>query len=161
MSNVNPQGKNQGKTQGKNQIAAIDGWMTIDGEARLVGGRGAESGSYFFPKNMAFSRNPAAPSEEISEVQLSPRGRVWSWTTNHYKPPAPYMPADPFVPYTVLAVELDEERLVVLGRLAPDCDPATLTSGVEVEVERGVLYEDEANQYMVWQWRPVATEVAR
>jgi len=94
-------------------------------------------------------------------VQLSARGRVWSWTTNHYQPPAPYMPADPFVPYTVLAVELDEERMVVLGRLAPDCDPATLTSGVEVEVERGVLYEDDENQYMVWQWRPVATEVAR
>lgn len=71
------------------------------------------------------------------------------------------MPADPFVPYTVLAVELDEERMVVLGRLAPDCDPATLTSGAEVEVERGVLYEDDENQYMVWQWRPVATEAAR
>lgn len=161
MSNPDLQPKTDSKTDSKTEVAAIEGWMTTDGDARLVGGRGAETGSYFFPKNVAFSRNPSAPSEEITEVHLSARGRVWSWTTNHYQPPAPYMPADPFVPYTVVAVELNEERMVVLGRLAPDCDPSTLTSGAEVEVERGVLYEDDDNQYMVWQWRPVATEVAR
>ena len=54
-----------------------------------------------------------------------------------------------------LAVELAEERMVVLGRLAPDCDPAALRAGLEVTIELGVLYEDDEHEYVVWQWRPV------
>ena len=55
----------------------------------------------------------------------------------------------------VLAVELEEERMVVLGRLAPDFDPSGLRSGAEVAIELGVLYEDDEHEYVVWQWRPV------
>ena len=86
------------------QVPAVDGWFTTGDEPALLASRGKETGSYFFPKNLAFSRNPAAPTEELEEVELSRRGRVWSWATNHYQPPAPYVAADPFVPYTVLAV---------------------------------------------------------
>ena len=43
----------------------------------------------------------------------------------------------------------------VLGRLAPDCDPAALRAGLEVTIELGVLYEDDEHEYVVWQWRPV------
>ena len=141
----------------KVQLPAVEGWFTMDpGEPRLLGSRGVETGSYYFPKNLAFSRNPAAPAEELEEVTLSRRGRVWSWTTNHYKPPEPYVAADPFVPYTVLAVELPEEQMVVLGPLAPSCDPAVLAVGTEVELVLGSLYEDEEHEYMVWQWKPVS-----
>ena len=89
----------------KTRVAAVDGWFTMGDEPALLGSRGAETGSYFFPKNLAFSRNPIAPTEDLTEVELSRRGKVWSWATNHYQPPAPYMSADPFVPYTVVAVD--------------------------------------------------------
>ena len=141
----------------KPQVPAVDGWFTLGDEPALLASRGAETGSYFFPKNLAFSRNPAAPTEELNEVELSRRGRVWSWTTNHYQPPAPYMAADPFVPYTVVAVELIEEQMVVLGSLTPDCDPATLAVGTDVELTLGTLYEDDENEYMIWQWKPVTS----
>ena len=48
---------------------------------------------------------------EFKEVALSNRGKLWSYTTNHYKPPEPYISPDPFEPYTVAAVELNEERI--------------------------------------------------
>ena len=140
----------------KTRVAAVDGWFTLGDEPALLASRGTETGSYFFPKNLAFSRNPAAPAEDLSEVQLSRRGRVWSWTTNHYQPPAPYVAADPFVPYTVVAVELVDEQMVVLGPLVPEADPATLTVGTEVELTLGTLYEDDEHEYVVWQWKPVA-----
>ena len=124
-------------------------------EPALLGSRGTETGSYFFPKNLAFSRNPIAPTEDLTEVELSRRGKVWSWATNHYQPPAPYMSPDPFVPYTVVAVELIEEQMVVLGPLAPDADPSTLSVGAEVEVTLGTLYEDDDHEYVIWQWKPV------
>jgi uncharacterized OB-fold protein len=138
----------------KTKVPAADGWYTMDPDApTLLGRRGTETGSYFFPPTLAFSRNPAAPAEELEAVALSTRGRLWSWTTNHYKPPEPYVSPDPFVPYTVVAVELVEEQMVVLGPLAPGSDPATLAVGQEVELTLTTLYEDNDNEYVVWAWR--------
>ena len=141
----------------KTRVAAVEGWFTLGDDPALLASRGAETGSYFFPKNLAFSRNPAAPAEELTEVELSRRGRVWSWTTNHYQPPAPYVAADPFVPYTVVAVELVEERMVVLGPLVPSADPSMLTVGAEVELTLGTLFEDDDTEYVIWQWKPVTS----
>jgi uncharacterized OB-fold protein len=144
---------------GKTRVAAVEGWFTgvDDGrEPALLGARGTTSGSYFFPTTVAVSGNPHAPGEEREEVPLSRRGRVWSWTTNHYAPPEPYVAPDPFVPYTVVAVELEREQMVVLGALADGVDPATLEIGCEVELELGTLYEDDEHEYAVWKWRPVA-----
>ncbi|MGZ4711662.1 MAG: Zn-ribbon domain-containing OB-fold protein [Acidimicrobiia bacterium] len=138
----------------KTQVPAVDGWFTMDDAPALLASRGTETGSYFFPKDLAFSRNPAAPTEALEEVELARRGRVWSWTTNHYQPPAPYVAPDPFVPYTVLAVELVDEQMIVLGPLVPDADPADLAVGTEVELTLGTLYSDDEHDYVVWQWRP-------
>jgi uncharacterized protein len=141
----------------KTRVPAADGWFTMDEhEPHLVGARGAESGSYFFPKALAVSANPAAPFETREDVPLSRRGRVWSYTTNHYKPPAPYVSPDPFVPYTVVAVELEAEQMVVLGPLATGADPSRLRVGMEVELVLGPLYEDDDHEYVIWQWAPIA-----
>jgi len=141
----------------RSRVPAVEGWFTMDEAApALVGARGVESGSYFFPKALAVSANPTAPFEAREEVALSRRGRVWSYTTNHYQPPAPYVSPDPFVPYTVLAVELEEERMVVLGPLATGADPEQLRVGMEVELVLGPLYADDEHEYVIWQWAPVA-----
>jgi uncharacterized OB-fold protein len=140
----------------KTRVPAVEGWFTMDdSEPRLIGGRGTTSGSYFFPRALASSRNPAAPMEDVEEVRLSRRGRVWSFTTNHYPPPAPYVAPEPFEPYTIVAVELPEEQMVVLGQLAEGTDPSSLRVGGEVELVLGTLYEDDEHEYVVWKWRPV------
>jgi uncharacterized OB-fold protein len=139
---------------GKTRVPASEGWFTTGDEPALVGSRGKETGSYFFPRSLAFSRNPAAPAEELEEVELGRRGRVWSFTTNHYPPPEPYVAPDPFVPYTIVAVELPEEQMVVLGPLATDVEPTALAVGTEVELTLATLYEDDDHEYVVWSWRP-------
>ncbi len=140
----------------RTRVPAVEGWFTMDEqEPHLVGARGKESGSYFFPKALAVSANPAAPFEERDEVQLSRRGRVWSYTTNHYEPPSPYVAPDPFVPYTVVAVELETEQMVVLGPLATGADPEALRVGMEVELVLGPLYADDEHEYVIWQWAPI------
>jgi uncharacterized protein len=140
----------------RTRVPAVEGWFTMDEqEPHLVGARGIESGSYFFPKALAVSANPAAPFEERDDVLLSRRGRVWSYTTNYYEPPAPYVSPDPFVPYTVVAVELEAEQMVVLGPLATGADASALRIGMEVELVLGPLYADDEHEYVVWQWAPV------
>jgi hypothetical protein len=140
----------------KPRVPAVEGWFTVADEPELLASRGATTGSVFFPKQLACSRNPAAPDEQLEEATLGRRGRVWSWTTNHYQPPEPYVSPDPFVPYTVVAVELPEEQMVVLGQLADGDDPSSLQVGTEVELVLGTLYEDDDAEHLVWKWKVVA-----
>ena len=139
------------------QVPAIDGWFTLDPDApALLGTRCVACGSYFFPKETTFCRNPACTSRDFEEVELSRRGTVWSFTDNRYQPPAPYVSADPFEPYTIAAVELAREQLVVLGQLVPGVDPSQLRAGLEVELVLDTLYRDDEHEYLVWKWKPVA-----
>ena len=140
----------------KKRVPAIEGWFTLDDAPQLIGLRDAESGTCFFPKDVAVSRAPGYDHVELEEVRLSRTGKLWSYTTNHYQPPEPYMAPDPFEPYTVAAVELTDERMVVMGQLADGVDPGSLEVGMEMELVLGTLYEDDENDYVVWKWQPVA-----
>ena len=140
----------------KPQVPAIEGWFTTDtAQPHLLGSRCKRCKSYFFPKEALFCRNPGCTGNEFEEVPLSRTGKLWSFTTNHYAPPAPYMSPDPFVPYTVAAVELAEEQMVVLGQLAAGVDPKSLKVGMNVELVVDTLYEDAASEYLVWKWKPI------
>ena len=140
----------------KTQVPAIEGWFTTDTpQPHLLGSRCTRCKSYFFPKEALFCRNPGCTGNEFDVVPLSRTGTLWSFTTNHYAPPAPYVSPDPFVPYTVAAVELAEEKMVVLGQLAAGVDPKSLKVGMKVELIVDTLYEDEASAYLVWKWKPV------
>ena len=140
----------------KTRTPAVEGWFTDDEEPRLLGTRCDECGSYFFPRETNFCRNPECTSSELSLVPLSRRGRLWSFTDNRYAPPAPYVAADPFEPYAVAAVELEDEKMVVLGQVVPGVDVSTLEAGMEMELVVDTLYEDDENEYVIWKWRPAA-----
>ncbi|MEU6039590.1 OB-fold domain-containing protein [Actinomadura sp. NPDC047616] len=142
---------------------AVEGWFTTadapDGRGvRLLGTRCTACGTPYFPRNDLACRNPgcAGPKDgsELEEHALSPRGRIWSYTDARYKPPPPYVAADPFRPFAIAAVELEAEQMVVLGQVVPDVATEDLAVGMEVELTEGVLYEDDETQYTVWMWRP-------
>ena len=140
----------------KAQVPAIEGWFTTDGGApHLLGTRCTGCGSYFFPKESMYCRNPGCAGTEFEEVPLSRTGTIWSFSEHYYQPPEPYVSPDPFVPYTVAAVELTRERMVVMGQLAPGCDPSELEVGMEMKLVLDTLYEDDENEYVVWKWQPV------
>ena len=141
----------------KTKTPAIEGWFTLDEAApALIGTRCGGCGTYFFPKETVVCRNPRCFSTELEEVELSRRGRVWSFTNNCYPPPEPYVSPDPFVPYAIAAVELEREKMVVLGQVADGIAVEELEAGLEVELVLDTLYEDEDNSYLVWKWRPTA-----
>ena len=138
----------------KPRVPAIEGWFTMDAEPQLLGLRDPGSNSYFFPKDIAVSSVPGRAGAALEAVPLSRTGRLWSYTTNHYQPPDPYVSPSPFVPYTVAAVELAAERMVVLGQLATGADATQLEVGMAMELVLGPLYEDDEHEYVVWQWAP-------
>jgi uncharacterized OB-fold protein len=141
----------------RTRTPAVEGWFRPDpDDPRLLGTRCRSCGSYFFPREGFACRNPRCGSDDLEEVPLSRRGRLWSFTNNCYPPPAPYVAPDPFEPYAIAAVELEAEKMVVLGQVVPGVGVDRLEAGMEMELVVDTLHEDEDHEYVVWKWRPAA-----
>ena len=146
-----------GEQAASKQIPAIEGWFTWppSEEPHLIGSRCKSCGDYFFPKVIA-CHNPRCMSEDVEEVLLSRRGKLYTYTINYYQPPPPYIPPDPFVPYADAVVEFEKEKMKIQGQVASGCDLEALKVGMEMEVVLEPLYRDaEGNEVVAWKFKPV------
>ncbi len=151
------------------RVPAIEGWFTLDESApALLGSRCTTCGTFVFPPDRLSCPNPDCGSTSseagtaFETVELSRHGRVWSYTDARYQPPPPYVAADPYVPFCLAAVELADEKLVVLGQVAPGFTVDDLHVGMEVELVLGRLNAgaeqagpEDDSEVLVWNWRPV------
>ena len=141
----------------KTAVPAVEGWFTTDSETpALIGTRCGVCGTFSFPPERRWCPNPACDGTDLGEVTLSRRGRVWSYTNARYAPPPPNVAADPYEPFAIAAVELAEEKMVVLGQVEEGVAAADLRAGMEMELVVGTLSEDDEHRYLIWRWRPVA-----
>jgi uncharacterized OB-fold protein len=145
-------------TATKPRVPAVDGWFTLDEAApALLGSRCVDCGTYVFPKARKFCPNPRCASETFDEVELSRHGRIWSYTDARYQPPPPYVPlSDPHEAFAIAAVELEAERLVVMGQVVGGIGVDQLHVGMPVELVLDVLYADDDAEYLVWKWKPTS-----
>jgi uncharacterized protein len=137
-----------------NQIGGpvLDGWFTLDeAQPHLLGARCTACGTYYFPKQIKFCRHPDCAGEQFEEVQLSRTGTLWSYTNAVYKPPEPYVANEPFAPFGIAAVELERERMIVLGQLAKGVALETLSIGMKLEL----VLEPLDDGKLTWKWKPV------
>ena len=137
---------------------AIEGWFTTGDEPALIGSSCTTCTTVFFPRTAGFCRNPACSGEDFADVELSRRGRIWSYTDAQYQPPPPYVPThaagEAYVPFALVAVEL-AEGITVLGQVAQGYGVADLRVGDEVEMVVETLYADETGDRLIWRWKPV------
>ncbi len=134
---------------------AIEGWYTLDeSNPRLLGSRCVKCGTYFFPKQAGYCRNPHCDSTEFREVELSRTGTLWSYTNACYQPPEPFVAPDPFEPFTIAAVHLEEEQMVVLGQVVEPWSVADLEVGMPMELVLDVLHGGDDGDKIIWKWRP-------
>jgi uncharacterized protein len=133
---------------------AIEGWYTLDAAPALIGDRCATCGTYFFPPSQStFCRNPDCNGEAFEQVALSRRGRIWSFTNACYQPPEPYVSPNPFVPFVIAAVELEKERMIVLGQMVCGTELKDLAVGMPVELDLETLYTDGEVDKVIWKWK--------
>lgn len=141
-------------------IPAIAGWFTTGPAPALIGTSCTSCGTVSFPRETTFCKNPSCAGDEFTDVELSRRGTVWSYTDAQYQPPAPYIAnTDPYVPFALAAVELPE-GIVVLGQVADGYGVADLTVGTEVELVVEPLYTDQTGVKTIWRWKPTTTATA-
>ena len=148
------------------RVPAIEGWFTMpeDGTApALIGTRDSITGTYFFPPERVMSRAPGAADAELTDVELSRTGKLWSYTNAGYRPPEPYVPVtDPHEPFAIAAVELEAEKMVVMGQVVAGVTVDDLRVGIEMELVLDTLYsepdpdgaEGDTVEYVVWKWQP-------
>lgn len=114
---------------------------SADGAA-LVGSRCAGCGSHYFPKSLS-CRNPACADKAVEEALIGRHGRLYSYTVQRYRPPAPFR-MEPFEPYAIGLVDLPE-GVRVLGMLT-GCELSEIRIGMPVELTAQALYTDESGR---------------
>jgi hypothetical protein len=142
-------------SEGK-RVAAIEGWFSLEDPPHLIGSRCRTCGSYFFPKLSSYCRNPVCEGTTFEQVSLSRTGRIWSYTNACYQPPPPFVAPAPFVPFAIAAVELEAERMIVLGQVIAGVDVTQLKVGMPVELVLEPLYSEGGTDKLVWKWKPLA-----
>lgn len=139
----------------KKTVAAIAGWYTDNTDnPHLIGSRCKDCGTYYFPKQNRFCKSPDCESTEFEEVELSNTGKIWSYTDAQYQPPEPYIAEEPYIPYAIAAVELEKEKMIILGQVAKGVTVSDLTVGQSVKLVLETLHEDEKENKIIWKWQP-------
>lgn len=135
---------------------AIDGWWAFDnsGAPHLTGAKCPGCGTYVFPPRVGNCPNPSCEDDELEQVALSRRGTLWSYTENRYQPPPPYPQQEAFEPFAIAAVQLADEGIIVLGKVADGTLAADLKVGMQMELTTMPLYVgDDGVQRTVYAWR--------
>jgi uncharacterized protein len=102
------------------------------------------------------SRAPGHADGELVPCELSRTGTLWSYTNAGYQPPEPFIaPPGDYKPFSIAAVELDVEKIVVMGMCSEGITPQDLEVGTPMELVLDTLYSDDENDYLVWKWQPV------
>ncbi len=139
----------------KKQIPIAEGLFAWPSSSpQLIGSRCQGCGEVAFPKQ---SGCPNCAGDSTEEVLLSRRGKLWTWTIQHFPPPHPYAgDLDAFVPFGVGYIELPE-GIRVEARLSLS-DPEELEIGMEMElaIEKFAEREDGV-ELMTFVFQPAAT----
>ncbi len=132
----------------------IEGWFTLEEAApALLGSRCSACGTYYFPKQSGYCRNPDCDSESFEELPLSRQGRLWSFTNAVYPPPEPYVAAEPHVPFAIAAVQLEREQMIVLGQVVSGVGVEQLKAGMAMELVLEDVPGADGDR-VCWKWRP-------
>tara|TARA_B100001059_G_scaffold21924_1_gene17565 strand:+ start:452 stop:862 length:411 start_codon:yes stop_codon:yes gene_type:complete len=116
-------------------------------QPKLLGSKDTETGRYFFP---------AKKSNTHEQVELSTKGKLWTWTVQRFMPKTPYIgtekPED-FKPYAVGYIELPGE-IMVESRLE-GVNPEDLEIGMEMELSIDPFVKNEdGEELMMFSFRP-------
>ena len=100
-------------------------------------------------------------NDTVDTVPLSRQATIWSYTDARYQPPPPYITVtDPYVPFSIVAAELAEEKLIVLGQVADGFGLDDLEVGGTVELVVEPMYSVDGVEKLTWRWRPISSSAS-
>lgn len=136
------------------RVPVVEGLFAEEGgTARLLGSRCATCGTPYFPAS-SLCHHPDCDVSATADASFGPSGTVWSYSFQNYPPPPPAVYDEPYEPYALAVVDLDD-GLRVVGRMET-ADPEAVRVGGRVEVVLGaVSHDDDGTERISWMFRPV------
>lgn len=137
------------------RVPIAEGYFTVPDDPvdapRLLGSRCPACGEHFFPRRRVCAKCPA---EGCEDVELGPRGRLWTWTYVHVPL---FAKKDAQVDaYGVGQVDLPEGPRVQ-SILQGDRDEFAI--GMEMELDLESLRTDDAgDEVVIFRFRPAPTQ---
>lgn len=120
---------------------------------RLLGSRCASCQAPYFPKS-AICHNPTCTDSKMQDAAFGARGKLWSLAIQDYPPPPPAKYDEPYKPYAMGVVDLDD-GLRVMGQISTG-DPRAVEPGVDVELVLEPLYhEEDGTEVITWKFKPL------
>ena len=96
---------------------------------------------------------PNCAGDKLKTINLSRRGKLWSYTVIRNRPPGDYKGPEPFVPFGLGLVELPE-GIRVVAPIDFDVDKLQVGMGLELDVYK--LYQNEqGNDVLAFKFKPV------
>ncbi len=116
----------------------------------LVGSKCRNCGEVFLGRQMNCLN---CSGEDMEEIRLSNKGKLWTYSVIRYRPPGDYKGPDPFVPFGLGLVELPDGIRI----LSPiECDIDKIKIGMDLLMKVHELYQDkEGNSIVAFKFRPV------
>lgn len=138
----------------KKQVPIMEGIFTLSAnEPRLIGSQCKKCKSNYFPVTFR-CHDPACGGDEVEQILISRRGKLWSYTVQYYHLPPPYKSVGEFKPFGIGQVEFPE-GMRVAGIIA-GCDAEKdLKIGMEMDLVLDKLYDDDqGNEIIGWKFKP-------
>jgi uncharacterized protein len=108
---------------------ADDLFVEQDGSVHLVGSRCSHCDTTTFPQQQSC---PSCMRWEMVRAELPNTGTLWSFTVQGFRPKAPYVGPEEFVPYGVGYVDLG--GLILVETRLTENDPRRLRIGAPVKL---------------------------
>ena len=133
------------------RIPAVEGLFSEEGGgARILGSRCAACATPYFPRTDR-CRNPDCGDSRIEDAAFGPSGTLWSYSVQNYPPPPPARYDEPYTPYALAVVDLDE-GLRVVGRMTDDASALRVGAPVELVVAP-LCHEEDGTELVTWMFR--------
>lgn len=121
--------------------------ISSDGKAYLIGMKCNGCGEIIFPKAHIC---PNCSSEDVEEVVLSSKGKIWSYTIVYASYGISVLGLIP--PYAAAFVELPEGAYVHTAIVG--CDPDDVKIGMDVEMDIVTVGKSEGKEDVAYVFRP-------
>ena len=116
-----------------------------ENDLALLGSRCAGCLTYYFPRAVS-CRNPQCDDKTLVDAELGRAGVLYSWTVQHYRPPALFR-IDEWEPSAVGLVELPEGLRVIA--MLTGAAPGEIPIGAALQLTTVHLFHDESGRSVV------------
>ncbi|WP_068637341.1 Zn-ribbon domain-containing OB-fold protein [Thauera butanivorans] len=126
----------------------VPGLFTEEGGASLLGARCRSCGTPYFPAP-SHCRNPSCAESALEPQAFGGGGTLWSYSVANFAPPAPHRFDEPFRPYVIGVVDLDQ-GLRVVGQMVGEA--ADMRVGARVDLVVAPIYHEDGKAFTSWKF---------